>query len=170
MKRITTVLAAGTIGLVGFGLAVPALADTGSATSTTSTTKLTEAQKQSIEDFLADHPQLAQALAGRAADWAKLIAAHPEIKAELAKVLALPADQRRAELKTWLAANPDAKQALQDYRKGLKEQRLTKQRNRLDQRLKRLNGAKPGSTTPNSTAPNSVKPNTSASTSGFFTT
>jgi hemophore-related protein len=163
MKRITTVLAAGTIGLVGFGLAVPALADTGSTTSTT--TKLTEAQKQSIEDFLADHPQLAQALAGRAADWAKLIAAHPEIKAELAKVLALPADQRRAELKTWLAANPDAKQALQDYRKGLKEQRLTKQRNRLDQRLKRLNGTKPGGTTPNS-----VKPGSSASTSGFFTT
>ena len=162
MKRITTVLAAGTIGLVGFGLAVPALADTGSTSSTT--TKLTEAQKQSIEDFLADHPQLAQALAGRAADWAKLIAAHPEIKAELAKVLALPADQRKAELKKWLAANPDAKQALQDYRKGQKTDRLTKQRNRLDQRLKRLNG-----TQPNSTKPNSTKPSGSASTSAFTT-
>jgi len=114
MKRITTVLAAGTIGLVGFGLAVPALASTGPTTSTT--TKLTEAQKQSIEDFLADHPRLAQALAGRAADWAKLIAAHPEIKAELAKVLALPVDQRKAELQRWLAANPDAKKALHDYR------------------------------------------------------
>jgi hemophore-related protein len=152
MKRITTVLAAGTIGLVGFGLAVPALADTGPTSSTT--TKLTEAQKQSIEAFLADHPQLAQALAGRAADWAKLVAAHPEIKAELAKVLALPADQRKAELKKWLAANPGAKQALQDYRKGQKTERLTKQRNRLDQRLKHLNGTKQSGT---------------ASTSGFTT-
>jgi hemophore-related protein len=150
MKPITSVLVAGTVGLVGFGLAVPALASTGSSSSTS--TKLSASQLQSIEDFLADHPRAAQALAGRAADWAKLVAAHPEIKAELAKVMALPADQRKAELKKWLAANPAAKAALQDYRGGLKEQRLTKQQERIDKRLKRLQDkpttpAKPSSAT-----------------------
>jgi hemophore-related protein len=138
MKRITSVVLAGTVGLVGFGLAVPALASTGPSSSTAITGKLTEAQKQSIEDFLADHPRQAQALAGRAAAWQKFIAAHPDIKAELDKVLALPADQRKAELKKWLAANPAAKQALQDYRGGLKEQRLTKQKDRIEKRLQRL--------------------------------
>jgi hemophore-related protein len=144
MKPITSVLVAGAVGLVGFGLAVPAIAATGSsgssspAGSSSTSSKLTQTQLQSVEDFLADHPRAAQALAGRAADWAKLVAAHPEIKAELAKVMALPADQRKAELKKWLAANPAAKAALQDYRSGLKEQRLTKQQDRIDKRLKRL--------------------------------
>lgn len=153
MKRITAAIAAGSIGVVGFGLAVPALASAGTTSATTST--LTDAQTKSIEDFLADHPQLAQALAGRAAQWQKLVTAHPEIQAELTKVRALPADQRKAELKKWLDANPTAKQALQDYRQGIKATRLTKQRDRIDQRLKRLNGT---GTTPG-TAP--AKPSSS---------
>jgi hemophore-related protein len=145
MKRITAALAAGTIGVVGFGLAVPALASTGSPAATASTSKLTDAQTRSIESFLADHPRLAQALAGRAAEWQKLITAHPEIQAELTKVLAMPADQRKAELKKWLAANPAAKEALQAYRTSVKEQRLTKQKDRIEQRLNRLNGKGSGS-------------------------
>ncbi len=60
---------------MGFGLAVPALASADSAPTVASATRqsssLTESQQQSIEDFLADHPQLAQALAGRAAGWAE---------------------------------------------------------------------------------------------------
>jgi hemophore-related protein len=154
MKRITAVVTAGAFGVAGFGLAVPALASADSGTSTASTAAststavplaagkapapLTSDQQDSILDFLAAHPQLAQAMAARAKGWDALVTAHPEIKAELTKVLALPADQRKAELKKWLAANPAAKAALQDYRQGLKEQRLTKQKDRLDRRLQRL--------------------------------
>lgn len=142
----------GSVGIVGLCLAMPALADATSgspkpASATTaplSSAPLTSAQKDDILDFLADHPRLGQALAARAQSWEKFLAAHPDIKAELAKVLALPADQRRAALQNWLAANPDAKQALKDYRQDLKEQRLTKQRGRLDRRIQRLQGGDGG--------------------------
>lgn len=146
---MTAVVALGSAGVIGLGLAVPALADaTGSApTSSTSSTgsggarssaPLTSSQKDAILDFLADHPQLAQGLAARAQGWAKLLAANPALKTELDKVLALPADQRRAELKKWLAANPDARKALQTYRLGLQQDRLTKRQDRLDRRQQRL--------------------------------
>lgn len=150
----------GSVGVVGLCLAMPALADatSGAPTSTSATSvvnptgtlnvgapskatgsaPLSQAQKDDILDFLADHPQLGQALATRAQGWEKFVAANPTVKAELDKVLSLPADQRRAELQKWLAANPAAKQALQTYRQGVKQQRLTKQRDRLDQRIKRL--------------------------------
>ena len=118
---------------------------------------------KSIEDFLADHPKAAAALAGRAADWHRLITAHPEIQTELTKLFALPADQRKAELQKWLAANPDAKKALQDYRKGIKEDRLTKQRDRIDQRLKHLNGTSSSPSQP------STGTSGSATTSDFTT-
>ena len=166
MKRITAALVAGSVGVVGFGLAVPALASTGSPSATSSSTKLSDAQTKSIEEFLADHPRLAQALAGRAAQWQKLIAAHPEIQTELTKVLALPADQRKAELKKWLAANPDAKKALQDYRSGLKEQRLTQQKDRIQKRLDRLNGKTSGGSSGSSGSSGSGG---SATTSDFTT-
>lgn len=145
----------GSVGVVGLCLAMPALADATSGSPSSvraasasaaptnrpaNTAPLTSAQKDDILDFLGDHPRLGQALAARAQGWQKLVAANPDIKAELDKVLALPADQRRAELQKWLAANPKAKQALKDYRQGLKAQRLTKQRDRLDQRIQRLQG------------------------------
>jgi hemophore-related protein len=143
----------GGAGVVGLCLAMPALATAdshapspASASSPSGALRsapLTQAQKDDILDFLADHPRLGQALAARAQGWEKFLAANPDIKAELAKVLALPADQRRAELQKWLAANPDAKQALKSYRDGLKEQRLTRQRDRLDRRLQRLHGGGP---------------------------
>jgi hemophore-related protein len=144
MKRMTAVLTMGSVGVVGLGLAMPALADATSGSATPTSAPLTQAQKDDILDFLADHPRLGQALAARAQGWERFLAAHPDIKAELAKVLALPPDQRRAELQKWLAANPQAKQALKDYRQGLREQRLTKQRDRLDRRIQRLQGGGDG--------------------------
>lgn len=143
MKRMTAVVSLGSAGVLGLGLAMPALADAaGSSTpaSRSAAAPLTQSQKDAILDFLADHPQLAQGLAARAQGWAKFLAANPAIKTELDKVLALPADQRRAELKKWLAANPDAKKALQEYRLGLQQDRLTKRQDRLDRRQQRLQG------------------------------
>jgi hemophore-related protein len=157
MKRITAVVATGAVAVLGLAVAVPALAstssDTSNASGSSSSSGLTSAQQQSIEAFLADHPNLAEALAGRAAGWAKLIAANPAIQTELTKVLALPADQRQAELKAWLKANPTSAKALQAYRKGLKEQRIGQQKDRLDKRLQRLQGKTPGSSaSPSSSA------------------
>ena len=141
MKRMTAVVTLGSAGLLGLGLAMPALADANSSPASSSVAApLTQSQKDAVLDFLADHPQLAQGLATRAQGWAKLLAANPAIKTELEKVLALPADQRRAELKKWLAANPDAKKALQEYRIGLQQDRLTKRQDRLDRRQQRLQG------------------------------
>ncbi len=148
MKRTTASLVAGAVVAGGLAITVPALASTGNpstAAAARTAAPLTSAQKDSIEQFLADHPNIAQALAGKAAGWAKFLAANPSVKTELDKVLALPADQRQAELKKWLAANPDAKKALQTYRKGLKEQRLTHQQARLQKRLDRLQGKASGS-------------------------
>jgi hemophore-related protein len=138
MKRMTAVVTLGSAGVLGLGLAMPALADaTGSSAapaSSSAAAPLTQSQKDAILNFLAEHPQLAQGLAARAQGWAKFLAANPAIKTELDKVLALPADQRRAELKKWLAANPAAKKALQEYRLGLQQDRLTKRQDRLDRR------------------------------------
>jgi hemophore-related protein len=138
MKRMTAVVTLGSAGVLGLGLAVPALADAAGSSaapaSTSAAAPLTQSQKDAILDFLAEHPQLAQGLAARAQGWAKFLAANPAIKTELDKVLALPADQRRAELKKWLAANPAAKKALQEYRLGLQQDRLTKRQDRLDRR------------------------------------
>jgi hemophore-related protein len=170
MKRMTAVLAVGSVGVVGLALAMPALADATSGSpspSSASSAPLTQAQKDDILDFLADHPQLGQALAARAAGWEKFLAAHPDIKAELAKVLALPADQRRAELQKWLAAHPDAKAALKAYRQGLKEQRLTRQRDRLDRRIQRLQGRMGGGSAGSGSSSGSSSP---ASPSLFATT
>jgi hemophore-related protein len=144
MKRMTAVVSLGSAGVLGLGLALPALADAAGSTappSSSASAPLTQSQKDAILDFLADHPQLAQGLAARAQGWAKLLAANPAIKTELDKVLALPADQRRAELKKWLAANPDAKKALQEYRLGLQQTRLDKRQERLDRRQAAINHA-----------------------------
>jgi heme-binding protein len=165
MKRTTALMTAGSVGVVGLCLAMPALASAGSGSpspssaTSGSSSPLTPSQKDAILGFLDDHPRLAQGLAARAEGWARFLAANPAIKAELEKVLALPADQRRAELQTWLAAHPDAKKALQAYRRTLKEHRLTQQRDRLDRRIQRLqgsgasNGAGGGSSGGSSTSP-----------------
>ena len=145
----TLIVSAGAAGLLALGVAVPAVASSGSSASSSSPS-LSSSQLQSIEEFLADHPNLAQALAGRAAGWAKFLDANPSIKAELTKVAALPADQRRTALKAWLKANPSAQKALQEYRIGNKQSRLTKKQDRLKQRLQRLQS--PTSPAPSSPA------------------
>jgi hemophore-related protein len=161
----TLIVSAGAAGLLALGVAVPAVASSGSSSSSSSssTGSLSSSQLSAIEDFLADHPNLAQALAGRAADWAKFLAANPTIKAELDKLAGMPADQRRAALKSWLQANPDARKALQEYRIGNKQAKLTRQQDRLKQRLQRLqapstpapSGSSSGSNSTLGTAPGS---------------
>ncbi len=145
----TLIVSAGAAGLLALGVAVPAVASSGSSSSSSSSSpSLSSSQLQSIEEFLADHPNLAQALAGRAAGWATFLDANPSIKAELTKVAALPADQRRTALKAWLKANPSAQKALQEYRIGNKQSRLTKKQDRLKQRLQRLQSPPASTSTP----------------------
>lgn len=151
----TLIVSAGAAGLLALGVAVPAVASSGSSSSSSSSSSLSPSQLQSIEEFLADHPNLAQALAGRAAGWAKFLDANPSIKAELTKVAALPADQRGSALKAWLKANPSAQKALQEYRIGNKQARLTKKQDRLKQRLQRLQS-------PTSPAPSSSSSGTNS--------
>jgi hemophore-related protein len=163
MKHIAVIVSAAAAGALGMGVAVPALASTGSSPAASSSSSLSSSQLQSIEEFLADHPNLAQALAGRAADWQKFLAANPAIKTELDKVAGMPADQRRAALKTWLQANPTARQALQKYRIGLKQARLTRQQDRLKQRLSRIGNPPAGSGSSSSSSSGSSDSSSSSS-------
>jgi hemophore-related protein len=127
MKRLT-ILAGGaaTAVLAGTLLAVPALADKGSSPAPRSTAAagpLSAAEKKAIDGFLADHLLFAHALAGRAEAWAAFLTAHPDAAAEVAKVKALPVDQRRAEIRAWLADHPEARQAIRDWRADRRTQR-----------------------------------------------
>jgi hemophore-related protein len=145
MKRLTiiagvaaTAVAAGTL------LAVPAIADNGSSGASkkpAAAAPLTATEKDAIDGFLSDHPMLAQALAGRAQAWATFVKAHPDIAAEIAKVKALPADQRRAELTKWLSDNPAARTAIKDFRDSQRTQRQGQRQDRRDQRQQRRGAA-----------------------------
>jgi hemophore-related protein len=142
MKRVTIIAGgAATAVLAGSLLAVPALADNAATSAPSSTTTpLTATEKNAIDGFLDDHLGLAHALAARAQAWAAFLKAHPDIAAEVAKVKALPSDQRRAEARKWFADHPDARTAIRDWRSGLREQRsgLRDQRGDLrDQRRAR---------------------------------
>lgn len=136
MKRVTIIAGgAATAVLAGTLLAVPALADNGSSSSSSSTTApLTATEKGAIDGFLDNHLGLAHALASRAEAWAAFMKAHPEIAAEVAKVKALPPDERRAEVKKWLSDHPDARTAIRDWRSGLRDQRQARRTDRRDQR------------------------------------
>jgi hemophore-related protein len=127
MKRLTIVAGgAATAVLAGTLLAVPALADKGSSSppsSTVASGPLTATEQDAIDNFLDDHLLFAHALASRAQAWAAFTKAHPDIAAEIATVKALPVDQRRAEIRQWLADHPDARQAIRDWRAGLRTQR-----------------------------------------------
>lgn len=83
----------------------------------------------------ADTPQcgpagIAAARADAAPKVAAYLAGHPDVAAELAKVKALPKDQRRAELKSWRQANRQeaqdlraARQSVIDYHKACGRQK-----------------------------------------------
>jgi hemophore-related protein len=136
MKRLTIIAGgAATAVLAGTLLAVPALADNApSAASGSTTTPLSATEKDAIDGFLDDHLGLAHALASRAEAWAAFMKAHPDIAAEVAKVKALPAAERRAEVRQWLADHPDARTAIRDWRSGLRDQRQARRTERRDQR------------------------------------
>jgi hemophore-related protein len=172
MKHIAVIVSAAAAGALGMGFAVPALADTGSSgsSSASNASQLSSSQLSSIEQFLTDHPNLAQALAGRAASWQKFLAANPSIKAELAKVATLPADQRKSDLKAWLQANPSARTALQEYRLGNKAARLTQRQDRLKQRLQKLQSPSSSSSSSSGTSgssSSSVVPGSAGSSSAM---
>ena len=138
MKRLTIVAGgAATAVLAGTLLAVPALADKGSSSppsSTVASGPLTATEQDAIDNFLDDHLLFAHALASRAQAWAAFTKAHPDIAAEIAKVKALPVDQRRAEIRQWLADHADARQAIRDWRAGLRTQRSERRSTRRSER------------------------------------
>jgi hemophore-related protein len=151
MKRLTIIAGtAATAVLAGTLLAVPAIAEGGDSStpsSTAATAPLTTKEKAAIDSFLADHPMLAHALADRAAAWDGFLKAHPDIAAEIAKVKALPAAERRAEIKKWLADHPDARTAIRDWRGDLRTQRQDRRQDRRSQRQDRRGGAGTASST-----------------------
>lgn len=165
MKRVTTIVAAASAAAVvglGAGVAVPALADSGSSSAST-TSGLSSSQLSSIESFLADHPQLAQQLATRAAGWQKFLAANPGLGAEIQKVMALPQSQRKAELKTYFQAHPDQRKALLQYRESLQLGQLSQREAKIKQRFAKREQQAPSSslsgsssTSPSSTSPSST--------------
>ncbi|MEV6767101.1 hemophore-related protein [Nocardia sp. NPDC051030] len=61
----------------------------------------------------------AQARADATPKVAAYLAGHPDVAAEIAKVKTLPKDQRKAEWKTWRAANPQAAQDLRTARQAV---------------------------------------------------
>jgi hemophore-related protein len=138
MKRLTIVAGgAATAVLAGSLLTVPALADNGSSSAPSSTAAagpLSATEKNAIDGFLDDHLRLAHALASRAEAWAAFMKAHPDIAAELAKVKVLPVDQRRAEMRKWLADQPGARGAIRDWRAGLRSERSTRRSTRSSTR------------------------------------
>jgi hemophore-related protein len=145
MKRLPIIAgAAATAVLAATLLAVPAIAQGGSpsaSSSTASTAPLTATEKAAVDGFLADHPLLAHALADRAAAWDGFLIAHPDMAAEIAKVKALPADQRRAEIKKWLTSHPAARTAIRDWRGDLRTQRQDRRQDRRTQRQTQRSGA-----------------------------
>jgi hemophore-related protein len=151
MKRLPIIAgAAATVVLAGTLLAVPAIAEgvsSSASSGTAATAPLTTKEKAAVDSFLADHPLLAHALADRAAAWDGFLKAHPDIAAEIAKVKALPADQRRAEIKDWLSKHPDARQAIRDWRGDLRTQRQDRRQDRRTQRQTRRGDAGTASAT-----------------------
>jgi hemophore-related protein len=154
MKRMTIIAGgAATAILAGTLLAVPALAEGGSSSASSSTAAqgpLTATEKDAIDGFLADHLGLAHALAGRAEAWAAFLKAHPDIATEIAKVKTLPAGERRAEVKKWLSDNPDARTAIRDWRSAIRGQRQDQRKARRDQRQARRGDAGTASSTSSS--------------------
>jgi hemophore-related protein len=153
MKRLTIVAGgAATAVLAGTLLAVPALADRGSSSgpgSTIAAGPLTAAEKDAVDGFLDDHLRFAHALAARAQAWAAFMKAHPDIAAEVAKVKALPVDQRRAEIRQWLSDHPDARKAIRDWRVDRRTERTDRrQRLRTQREQRRGTAGAAGATSP----------------------
>lgn len=149
MRRTTIAAGIAAAAIAGTALAVPALAEpTTPAATTTSATplassssartdSLTPAQQQELDDFLAAHPRMAEALVARIERWKQLADAHPELVAELKKVAELPADQRHEELATWFQAHPDDAKAWHAFRQQVRDDRHDRREQRRERRQER---------------------------------
>jgi hemophore-related protein len=137
-KRVRTVAAAAAgVVLAGSLAAVPALGSAGRTTTpqpVSASAPLTDAQKQLVDEFLTDHPLFAAGLAHRAKVWHDFLAAHPDFAAEIAKVLALPVGQRRAELVSWLRDHPAVRHDLRQMRRELRQDRRDRRQERRQDR------------------------------------
>lgn len=168
MRRTTIAAGIAAAAITGTALAVPALADTASTTPTasvsasqsagTSSGGLTPAQQQELDDFLAAHPKVAQALVARIEQWKTFADAHPDLVAELKKVAQLPADQRRTELTTWLKAHPDDAKAWHAFRKQVRDARKERRDQRRERRHERRGGGTGSSSSPSSTSGSPAAP------------
>jgi hypothetical protein len=148
MRRTTIAAGIAAAAIAGTALAVPALAEptTPAATATATalassssarTDSLTPAQRQELDDFLAAHPRVAEALVARIDRWKQLAAAHPELVAELKKVAELPADQRHEELATWFRGHPDDAKAWHAFRQEVRDDRQDRREQRRERRQER---------------------------------
>jgi hemophore-related protein len=132
-KRVTTMAAAAAgVVLAGSLAAVPALGSDGSPATAPvmASAPLTDAQRALVDEFLADHPRLAQGLAHRAKVWHDFLAGHPDFAAEVDRVLALPVGQRRAELVSWLRDHPAVRHDLRQMRRELRQDRRDRRQDR----------------------------------------
>lgn len=165
MRRIALAVSLATVAVTGTALAVPALASPSTASvassvrlagsaSAASSSGLTPEQQQELDDFLAAHPRVAEALVKRIERWKSFAQAHPDLVAELKKVAALPADQRHAELTAWLKDHPDDAKAWHQFRQQVRQER----KDRREQRRERRHDRRSSSTTPSSpsTSPSST--------------
>lgn len=142
MRRITLAVSLATVAVTGTAIAVPALASpaTSSVASSVASsvvssvrradttpaaapTGLTPEQQQALDDFLAAHPRAAGALVTRIERWKSFAQAHPALVAEVKTVAALPAEQRHAELRTWLKDHPDEAKAWRELRRQMRQDR-----------------------------------------------
>jgi hypothetical protein len=148
MRRTTIAAGIAAAAIAGTALAVPALAEptTPAATATATalassssarTDSLTPAQRQELDDFLAAHPRVAEALVTRIDRWKQLAAAHPELVAQLKKVAGLPADQRHEELATWFRGHPDDAKAWHAFRQEVRDDRQDRREQRRERRQER---------------------------------
>ncbi len=145
MRRTTIAAGIAAAAIAGTALAVPAMADSttpptqlaSSSAAAPGAAGLTDAQQQELDDFLAAHPKVAQALVDRIERWKTFADAHPELVAELKKVAGLPHEQRRAELSTWLTAHPDDAKAWHAFRQQVRQDRQNRREQRRERRQER---------------------------------
>ena len=148
MRRIAVAVSLATVAVAGTALAVPALASPATSSVASSVrladtapasavAGLTPEQQQELDDFLAAHPRVAEALVKRIEQWTSFAQAHPDLVAELKKVAALPADQRHAELSAWLKDHPDDAKAWHEFRQQVRQERQDRRDARRERRQER---------------------------------
>ena len=129
MRRTTIAAAAAAAVIAGGALAVPALASGSDPTPTASASSapVTRPDRHPAAGAATTSwPRTRRsrtALVTRLDGWQTFADAHPAVVAELKKVAALPADQRKAELKTWAKAHPADAKAWHEFRQQIRDDR-----------------------------------------------